>query len=159
MLLALQQAQKAYNFGEIPIGAVIVYNNQVIASAYNEKEMRADATYHAEILAIQRATVNLGTWRLTGSTLYSTLEPCPMCAGAMLNSRISRLVFAARDAKAGAAGTVIDLVRYPGLNHQLEVEFGVCEKESAELLSKFFNSLRRDGRDGRRRSTRNRVGG
>lgn len=93
------------------------------------------------------------------ATLYTTLEPCPMCAGAMVNARLGRLVYAVRDPKAGAAGTVLDIVRTPGLNHQVQVKEGVLREEAAQLLSKFFDNLRRDGRAGRRRSTRNRVGG
>jgi tRNA(adenine34) deaminase len=159
MRLALQLAAEAYEAGEIPIGAVAVYENQVIASARNEKELRQDATAHAELLVMQRAAQHLQRWRLEGVTLYCTLEPCPMCAGAMVNTRIKRLVYGSRDDKAGAAGSVIDLVRYPGLNHQVEVVEGVLREECTQLLTEFFNELRRDGRAGRRRSTRNRVGG
>jgi tRNA(adenine34) deaminase len=159
MRVALELAHQAYQQGEIPVGAVIVYQDKIIASASNEKEARSDATAHAEMLAMQRAAAYLNKWRLTGTTLYCTLEPCPMCAGAMVNTRISRLVYGTRDTKTGAAGSIIDLVRYPVLNHQIEVEMGILEVECAELLSRFFNDLRRDGRAGRRRSTRNRVGG
>ena len=159
MRMALQLATEAYAHGEIPIGAVAVYKDQVIASAHNEKEMRQDATAHAEILVMQRAAEHLQRWRLDDVTLYCTLEPCPMCAGAMVNSRIKRLVYGSRDEKAGAAGSVIDLVRYPGLNHQVEVVEGVLRDECTALLTQFFIEMRRDGRAGRRRSTRNRVGG
>lgn len=142
MGLALCLAHRAYQLGEIPVGALVVLDGQIIALGHNEKEARQDATAHAELLALQRAARSLGNWRLTGATLYSTLEPCPMCAGAMLNSRLERLVYAARDDKAGCAGSVIDMVRYPGLNHQLQVEYGILEKESRELLQRFFKEKR-----------------
>ena len=145
MRLALNLAYQAYLRGEVPIGALIVYEDEVIAWAYNEKEMRQDSTAHAELLAIQRAAKYLGHWRLTGATMYCTLEPCAMCAGAMINSRLKRLVYASRDPKAGSAGSIIDLVRYPGLNHQVKVEYGVLEEECSQLLRMFFADLRRDG--------------
>ncbi len=144
MRLALCLAHRAYQLGEIPVGALVVKDEEVIAWAYNEKEMRQDATAHAELLALQRAARYLGSWRLSGATLYCTLEPCPMCAGAMLNSRIDRLVYASRDPKAGCAGSVIDMVRYPGLNHQLQVEYGILDDESSELLQRFFREKRKD---------------
>lgn len=147
MRLALQLAAEAAAAGEIPVGAVAVYEDQVIATARNEKELRQDATAHAEMLVMQRAAGHLQKWRLEGVTLYSTLEPCPMCAGAMINTRIKRLVYGCRDEKAGAAGSVIDLVRYPGLNHQVEVVEGVLQEECAQLLSGFFSEIRRDSRN------------
>ena len=159
MQIALQLAREAFCAGEIPVGAVVVFAEEVIAQAANEKEKRQDATAHAEMLALQRAAEYLGGWRLAGATLYCTLEPCPMCAGAMVNSRLSRLVFGCYDDKAGSAGSILDIVRHPGLNHQLKVTPGVLEAECSELLSGFFEQMRRDGRVGRRRSTRNRVGG
>ena len=159
MRLTLNLARQAQDMGEIPIGALVVHDDEVIAWAYNEKEQRQDATAHAEMLALQRAAEYLQRWRLTGATLYCTLEPCPMCAGAMINSRLSRLVYGCRDSKAGSAGSVIDLLRYPGLNHQVKVSPGILEEECTEILRSFFADLRRDGRAGRRRSTRNRVGG
>jgi tRNA(adenine34) deaminase len=159
MRLALALAYQAGLKGEIPIGAVAVHQDEVISWAANEKEQRADATAHAEILALQRAAQVLGRWRLSDVTLYCTLEPCIMCAGAMVNARLGKLVYGDRDLKAGAAGSIIDLVRYPGLNHQVAITEGVLRQECAELLSSFFTDLRRDGRVGRRRSTRNRVGG
>ena len=159
MRLALALAYQAEQRGEIPIGAVVVHDDEVISWAVNEKEQRNDATAHAEILALQRAALVLGRWRLSDVTLYCTLEPCSMCAGAMVNSRLGRLVYGTRDVKAGAAGSIIDLVRYPGLNHQVEVTEGVLRQECTDVLSSFFTGLRRDGRVGRRRSTRNRVGG
>jgi tRNA(adenine34) deaminase len=159
MQSAIYLARQAYELGEIPIGAVIVQDGEIISWAHNEKETQNDATAHAEMLAMQRAAVHLNKWRLTGATLYCTLEPCPMCAGAMINTRIKRLVYGCRDPKAGCAGTVLDLLRYPGFNHQVEIEEGVLREECANLLTSFFADLRRDGRVGRRRSTRNRVGG
>ncbi len=156
---ALELARRAFDRGEIPVGAVIVIDDKIIARAHNEKELRNDATAHAEILALQQAAKYLGSWRLTGATMYATLEPCSMCAGAMVNARLGKLVFAARDEKAGAAGSILDIVRAPYLNHQVQVKEGVLQEESTELLSTFFDELRRDGRAGRRRSTRNRVGG
>lgn len=159
MRRALELARRGYLRGEVPVGALIVQNDEIIAWAFNEKERRKDATAHAEMLALQRAAAYLGKWRLTGLTMYSTLEPCVMCAGAMVNARLSRLVYGTRDSKAGAAGSIMDILRYPGLNHQVEIEEGVLKEECAELMSSFFSDLRRDGRVGRRRSTRNRVGG
>ena len=145
MQLALYLAQQAYLLGEIPIGAVIVQDDEVIAWAHNEKELRNDATAHAELLALQRASRYLDNWRLSRATMYCTLEPCPMCAGAMINSRLKKLVYASRDPRAGAAGSIIDLVRYPGLNHQVEIEGGILNEESSKLLKAFFADLRRDG--------------
>ncbi|HPR93948.1 MAG: tRNA adenosine(34) deaminase TadA [Syntrophomonadaceae bacterium] len=145
MRLALNLAYQAYLRKEVPIATIIVYEDSIIAWAYNEKEKRQDSTAHAEMLAIQRAANYLGHWRLSGATMYCTLEPCVMCAGAMINSRLERLVFASKDPKAGAAGSVIDLVRYPGLNHQVKVEYGILEEECAQLLRMFFADLRRDG--------------
>jgi tRNA(adenine34) deaminase len=155
MRLALQLAAEAYAAGEIPIGAVAVYEDEVIATARNEKELHQDATAHAEILVMQRAAHFLHRWRLEGVTLYCTLEPCPMCAGAMINTRIKRLVYGCRDDKAGAAGSVIDLVRYPGLNHQIEVVQGILKEDCAKLLSDFFIAMRRAGRAAPGRATRN----
>ena len=156
---ALKLAYQALERDEVPVGAVVVIDDEIISRAYNEKEAYCDATRHAELLALQRAARKLGKWRLTDANLYTTLEPCVMCTGAMVNVRLGRLVYGARDTKAGAAGTVLDLARCPGLNHQVIVQAGVLQEECAELLTKFFADLRRDGRVGRRRSTRNRVGG
>lgn len=138
----LDLAQLAGDTGEIPIAALAVYDGAVIARAVNEKEARQDATFHAELLALQAAAEQLNRWRLTGVTLYCNLEPCPMCAGAMLNSRLTTLVYGAGDPKAGCAGSVIDLVRYPGLNHQLQVRRGILQEECQALLSDYFRRLR-----------------
>ena len=159
MRIALHLAHQGQAVGEIPVGALVVCNDEIISWAYNEKELRNDATAHAELLALQRAAEYLGRWRLTDAVLYCTLEPCAMCAGAMINARLGKLVFGTRDRKTGAAGSIIDLVRYPGLNHQVEIAEGVLKEECAAILSTFFKDLRRDGRAGRRRSTRNRVDG
>jgi tRNA(adenine34) deaminase len=145
MKLVLQLARQAAEKGEVPIGAVIVQDDEIIARAHNEKEIRQDATAHAEMLAMEMAAKHLGSWRLNHATMYCNLEPCPMCAGAMINTRLKKLVYASRDPKAGAAGSVIDLVRYPGLNHQVEVQGGVLHEESSKLLEEFFKDLRRDG--------------
>ncbi len=145
MRQALELAKQAYQLGEVPIGAVVVANDEVIARAHNEKEMRRDATAHAEMLALQKATARMGNWRMNEATLYCTLEPCVMCAGAMVNARLGRLVFGSWDAKAGAAGSIFDLLRSPALNHRVIVEPGILEDECVELLKKFFINLRRDG--------------
>jgi len=147
MQMALKLAEEAYAAGEIPVGAVAVYDGKVIASGRNEKELRQDATAHAELLVLQRSAAKLEKWRLDGVILYCTLEPCPMCAGAMINARIKRLVYGCRDEKAGAAGSVIDLVRYPGLNHQVEVVEGILQEDCARLLSEFFLKMRKNLRN------------
>lgn len=142
---ALEEAEKAYKRGEIPVGAVVVHNGKMLARAHNEKEYRQDATAHAELLALQRAARQLGYWRLHEATLYCTLEPCAMCAGAMVNARLGRLVYGAKDPKAGSAGSIYDIVRSPALNHQVAVEGGVLKEECSKLLRKFFVDMRRDG--------------
>lgn len=142
MRMALQEAEQALNSGEVPVGAILVVNDRVIARAGNEKEKSGDPTDHAEMLVIKRAVAKLGRWRLNDATMYVTLEPCPMCAGAMIQARLGRLVFGACDPKAGAAGSVTDILDVPWLNHQVPVKSGVLEKECGELLSTFFNSLR-----------------
>ncbi len=141
MRLALAEAEAALREGETPVGAVIVCGDEFIASAHNTRERDKNALRHAEISAIERACAALGGWRLAGCELYVTLEPCPMCAGAVINSRLSRLVYGASDAKAGCAHSVIDLFELP-FNHKPVIKSGVLAKESAELLSQFFASLR-----------------
>lgn len=140
---ALAEAGRAAEIGEVPIGAVVVRDGQVIGRGYNRRETDGDPLAHAEILAIRDAAMRTAGWRLTGCTMYVTLEPCAMCAGALVNSRIERLVYGAPDPKAGYCGTLGDLVRDPRLNHRLEVTAGVLESESAALLRGFFASLRR----------------
>ena len=142
MALAIEEAKKAFDKKEIPIGAVIVKDGEVIARAHNLKETLNNAIYHAEILAIKDACDFLGTWRLTGCTIYVTIEPCPMCAGAILQSRIKRVVIGAMDTKSGACGSVINLLNNPGFNHQAEIETGILEEECSQLMGKFFKLLR-----------------
>ena len=144
MRLALEQAGLAPALGEVPIGAVLVQDGQVLAQVHNFREVWQDPTAHAEIVAIREAATRLGTWRLTGTILYVTVEPCSMCAGAIIQSRISRLVFGARDPKAGACGSVFNLPEERRLNHKVEVTGGVLERESQELIQTFFRTLRED---------------
>lgn len=140
---ALLLARKAGELGEIPVGAVVVCEDEIVARAHNEKELRRDATAHAEILALQRAVQHVGHWRLSDATMYVTLEPCPMCAGAMIQARLGRLVFGASDPKAGAAGSVLDILDHPGLNHQVKVKSGVLAEECGQVLTEFFSSMRK----------------
>ncbi len=144
MRVALAEAQLAYDLGETPIGAVIVRDGAIIAKAHNLRETRREATAHAELLAIRQANQVLGGWRLTRCTLYVTLEPCPMCAGAIVQARIPSLVFGAYDPKAGACGSLMDLTRDERLNHQVEVTSGILANESSQLLRRFFAELRQN---------------
>jgi tRNA(adenine34) deaminase len=143
MLEALAEARRAAGIGEVPIGAVIVRQGEVIGRGHNRRETDGDPLAHAELLAIREAALRLPGWRLEGCTMYVTLEPCAMCAGALVNSRVERLVYGAPDPKAGFCGTLGNLVQDPRLNHRLEVTAGVLEGESAALLRGFFASLRR----------------
>ncbi len=143
MALALDEAKKAALMGEIPVGAVIVKDGSVIASAHNMRENDRDATAHAELICIKKACELLGGWRLTGCTLYVTLEPCPMCAGAVINSRIDKVVFGAHDSKAGSFGSLVNLAFYP-YNHRPEIIGGILSEESRKLLSNFFTGLRQN---------------
>ena len=142
MELALEQARLAANLNETPIGAVLVWEGEVVASAFNRRELDRIATAHAEILAINEACRKLGGWQLHKATLYVTLEPCPMCAGAIINARIKRVVYGASDRKAGCCGSILDLFREP-FNHHPEVTGGILAEESAALLSSFFKKLRK----------------
>ncbi len=142
MKQALARAKVAARYDEVPIGAVIVKDGEIIASGRNMREKKKNALHHAEIIAIDRACKKVGAWRLSDCTLYVTMEPCPMCAGAIVNSRIKRVVFGCYDKKAGALGTVFNLHDYP-LNHKYEVEGGVLENECAKILSDFFSELRK----------------
>lgn len=142
MELAIAEAKKAAAIREVPIGAVIIKDGALIACGYNRRETMQQPLAHAELLAIHQASRKLGTWRLSGCTLYVTLEPCPMCAGAIVQSRIDRLVYGASDPKAGCAGTLMDLLREPRFNHRAEVVAGVLEEECAQLLTNFFANLR-----------------
>ena len=135
---ALEQARAAASHGDVPVGAVVVREGRVIARAHNERELRGDPTAHAEVLALRAAADAVGGWRLDGCTLYVTLEPCVMCAGAMQQSRIDRVVFGAPDPKGGATGTLYNVAADPRLNHEVDVTHGVLAEESSRLLSEFF---------------------
>ncbi|ASS94578.1 tRNA adenosine(34) deaminase TadA [Peribacillus simplex] len=142
MNLALKEAKKAQMLNEVPIGALIVIDDQVISTGHNLRETEQNATAHAELLAINEACNVLGSWRLENATLYVTLEPCPMCAGAILQSRVRRVVFGAHDPKAGCAGTFMDLLRDERFNHQCDVTSGVLGEECGWILTSFFKELR-----------------
>ncbi len=139
---ALRQAKRAYTAEEVPVGAVIVRDGHIIARAFNQVETLKDATAHAEMLAITQAEEVLGDWRLTDCTLYVTKEPCPMCAGAIVHVRLARVVFGASDAKGGAAGSAMNLLQFPTLNHQSQITHGVREAECASILRSFFAEQR-----------------
>src|SRR5882762_8772678 len=139
---ALRQAAKAYEAGEVPVGAVIVREGRIIARSSNQVELLKDATAHAEMLALTQAEEAVGDWRLTDCTLYATKEPCPMCAGAMIHVRLARVVFGVSDIKAGAAGSVLNLLQFPTLNHRCAVTAGVRETEGRALLQNFFAAQR-----------------
>jgi tRNA(adenine34) deaminase len=145
MELALEEAKRCLEWGDVPIGAVLARENRVLASAGNEREKRKDPTAHAEILALRSGASAEGSWRLDGCTLYVTLEPCAMCAGALVLSRAERLVYGASDPKAGFAGSLGNLVEDPRLNHRLHVVTGVLAEESGELLRWFFQQRRAPG--------------
>jgi tRNA(adenine34) deaminase len=142
MRIAFREAEKALENEDVPVGAVIVHEGSLIAKAHNQRELLRDPTAHAEMIAITQAASHIGSWRLDNTTLYVTLEPCAMCAGAMVLARIPRLVFGAFDPKAGAAGSVMDIVRHAKLNHRIEVTSGVMEGECASILKEFFARLR-----------------
>ena len=142
MQLALEEAARAVSQGEVPIGAVLVYNQEILATVHNVRESWQDPTAHAEVVAIRQAAAALGSWRLTGARLYSTLEPCAMCAGAIINARVARLVFGADDPKAGACGSVFDIPSDGRLNHRVTVIGGVRAEESRHLLRSFFRDRR-----------------
>lgn len=139
---ALVEAQKAYDKGEIPIGALLVKGGEIISRAHNQREEEHDPTAHAEVLAIREAGKKLGGWRLPDTTLYVTIEPCPMCAGALVQSRVPRLVYGARDVKAGAVHSLYTITEDPRLNHRLEVTGGILAEEAADIMRKFFKSRR-----------------
>jgi len=146
MRLALEEAQRALDSGDVPVGALAVWNGEIIGRGHNQREAQADPTAHAEMLALRQAAAHIGSWRLDGVTLYCTLEPCAMCAGAMVLARLARLVFGAYDSKAGAAGSVLDITRHPGLNHCVRVQGGLYEAAAAAQLRRFFRELRAGGR-------------
>ena len=140
---ALKEAKKAYDKEEIPVGAVIVRDDKIIARGHNIKELKKDTTKHAEIIAIQKASKNMEAWRLEGCTLYVTLEPCAMCAGALIQSRIKKVVIGTMDNKTGACGSVLNLLEDYKFNHQVEIETGIMETECREILQQFFKELRK----------------
>lgn len=142
MAAALEAARAAGDHGDVPIGAVVARGREVIATGGNERELQGDPTAHAEILALRRAAAALGTWRLTDCTVYATLEPCPMCAGALVAARVERVVFATFDPKAGACGSLYNLCVDPRLNHELAVESGVAGEQAAALLRGWFTTRR-----------------
>ena len=142
MRLALAQAEQAIALGEVPVGAVAVYQGQLIGSGHNRKETTNDPTAHAEITALKAAAAHLNNWRLLGVTLYSTLEPCPMCAGAMIQARLPRLVYGAKDVRFGADGSILNIFTEPRFNHRVTVTAGILEAEAAALLQQFFRKLR-----------------
>jgi tRNA(adenine34) deaminase len=142
MALALEEARRSASWGDVPVGAVVARGGEVLGRAGNQREHRNDPTAHSEILALRQASEVLGSWRLDGCSVFVTLEPCAMCAGAIVLARVDRLVFGAADPKAGFAGSLGDLVRDPRLNHRVEVASGVLERDSAEVLRAFFRDRR-----------------
>ncbi len=150
MRMALGEAEKAAALGEIPVGAVIVSEGNIIATAHNMRESWQDATAHAEIIAIREACAKLKSWRLSDCTLYVTVEPCPMCSGAIVNGRLGRVVYGCPDSKAGGAESIFNIINNPNLNHRSEVVSGVCEEECAAIIKKFFHRRRRENKDDKR---------
>ncbi len=140
---AIKQAKKAYALEEVPIGCVIVYEDKIIARGYNRRTIDKNTLAHAEMIAIRKASKKLGDWRLDGCTMYVTLEPCQMCAGAIIQSRIAKVVIGCMNPKAGCAGSIMDLLTVPEFNHQAEKTIGVCEEECSEMLKIFFKELRK----------------
>jgi tRNA(adenine34) deaminase len=146
MVEAIREARKARDLDEVPVGAVVVHEGRVIGRGHNLRERLRDPTAHAEMIALTAAAEALGTWRLTGATIYVTLEPCPMCAGALVNARIDRLVYGATDPKAGACGTLYDIPRDRRLNHRFDVVNGVLAEEAGGLLTSYFREKRGNAR-------------
>ena len=144
MKIALEEAQKAFKKGEIPVGAIIVKDDKIIAKAHNLKEQKNDTTKHAEILAIQKASKALKSWRLENCEMYVTLEPCSMCAGALIQSRIKKVYIGTMDYKTGACGSVLNLLKDYKFNHTVEVENGIMQQECEEILKNFFKELRKN---------------
>ena len=143
MKQALKEAEKAYKKLEVPVGAVIVKDGKIIARGYNQKENKKDTTKHAEIIAIQEASKKLGSWRLIDCEMYVTLEPCSMCAGAIINSRIKKIYIGTKDEKTGAVGSVLNLLEDYKFNHKVEIESGIMQKECEKILKDFFKELRK----------------
>lgn len=142
MKLAIREAKKARAIGEVPIGCIIVYEDKIIARGYNKRVAKKSVLAHAEILAIKNACKKTGDWRLEGCTMYITLEPCPMCAGAIIQARIPRVVIGSLNPKAGCAGSVLDMMHVDGFNHQVDVTTGVCDEECSKMMKEFFRELR-----------------
>ncbi len=147
MRMALHEAQRAYNAGEVPVGAIIVINDQIVAKAHNQVELLKDATAHAEILAITQASAMLGDWRLQEAALYVTKEPCAMCAGAMVNTKLGRLIFGAADPRTGAAGSALNITGFENMLHHVDVTGGLLSDECLALLQEFFRERRKTGED------------
>ena len=143
MKQALKEAEKAYKKLEVPVGAVIVKDGKIIARGYNQKETKKDTTKHAEIIAIQKASKKLGSWRLIDCEMYVTLEPCSMCAGAIINSRLKKIYIGTKDEKTGAVGSVLNLLEDYKFNHKVEIESGIMQKECEKILKDFFKELRK----------------
>lgn len=143
MAKALEQARAAASVGEIPVGAVLVKNGKIVGRGHNRRELDHDPTAHAELVAIRQASAELGVWRLTGTTMYVTIEPCPMCAGALVLARVDRLVFGATDPKTGATGTLYNIVQDERLNHRMDVTAGVLEDDCRSVMQQFFRARRR----------------
>lgn len=141
---ALRQARKAYGLEEVPIGCVIIYEGKIIARGYNRRNTDKNTLAHAELNAIRKASRKLGDWRLDGCTMYVTLEPCQMCAGAIVQSRMKRVVMGCRNPKAGCAGSILNLLQVPEFNHQVEIEEGVLGAQCSEMLREFFRELRKN---------------
>ena len=148
MKAAIKQARKAEALGEVPMGCVIEYEGKIIARGYNRSIVDKTVLAHAEILAIRKACRRMGDWRLEGCTMYVTLEPCPMCAGAIVQARIPKVVIGCMNPKAGCAGSVLDMFHEPGFNHQVEVESGVLQEECSQMLTEFFKDLRKKRKEG-----------
>ena len=146
MQLAIEQAEQAAALGEIPIGAVLVYEGEVIARAHNLRETNKDATAHAEMLVIREACAKLDRWRLSGCTLYVTVEPCPMCSGGIVNSRIDKVVYGCPDVKAGGAESIFNIITNPNLNHCADVRSGVCEEACKGVMRSFFQRRRKENK-------------
>ena len=146
MQIALEEARKAAELGEIPIGAVLVQNEEIICRGHNMRETWQAATAHAEVIVIEEACRRLGRWRLSGCTLYVTVEPCPMCSGAIVNSRIDRVVYGCPDVKAGGAESIFNIISNPNLNHTAVVVSGVCEQECAQVMKDFFKRRRAENK-------------
>ena len=145
MRIALTEAERALDYDDVPIGAIAVRGDEIIGRGYNRREADQDPTAHAEMIAMRQASAVVGYWRLEEVTLYCTLEPCTMCAGAMVLARLPRLVYATTDPKAGAAGSIMDITRHHSLNHQVQVEHGIFADEASEQIRGFFHKLRAQG--------------